>query len=149
MSKSINRITLLGNLGKDADTHFTPNGTSVIKFAVATTRNWKDQATNEWKEQTDWTNVVVWRPDKLTSHLTKGKQVYVEGRLQTRNYEKNGQKVYVTEVVADQVIVLVENGSAAGRKYEAHRSTGRCQTTKRSTSEAFDNLGVSEDDLPS
>ena len=106
MSKSINRVTLLGNLGRDAETYFTPAGASVTKFSVATSRSWKDQTTEEWKEHTDWTNVVVWHEQKLAPQLLKGKQVYVEGRLQTRDYEKDGRKAYTTEVVADQVIVL-------------------------------------------
>jgi single-strand DNA-binding protein len=114
-TRSVNKVILVGNLGRDAETKFTPSGAAVTKFAVATTRNWKDQQTNEWKEETNWTNVVVWRQENLANYLTKGKQVYVEGRLQTRSYDdKDGKKVYTTEVVADEVILLGGKGEGAG-----------------------------------
>lgn len=115
MARSVNKVILVGNLGKDAETKFTPAGIAVSKFSVATSRRWKDQASGEWKEETDWTNVVVWRQENLATYLTKGKQVYVEGRLQTRSYDdKEGQKRYMTEVVADEVILLGGRGGDAG-----------------------------------
>src|SRR3954452_5027589 len=114
-SRSVNKVVLVGNLGRDAETKFTPSGASVTKFAVATTRSWKDQATNEWKEETNWTNVVVCRQEILGNYLTKGKQVYVEGRLQTRSYDdKDGKKNYMTEVVAEDVILLGGRGEGGG-----------------------------------
>jgi len=83
---------------------------------VATNRRWKDKESGEWKEETDWSNVVLWRSENLANYLTKGKQLYVEGRLQTRSYEdKDGKKVYATEVVADDVILLGGQGGGAGR----------------------------------
>src|ERR1700760_1792700 len=112
-SRSVNKVILVGNLGRDAETKFTPSGAAVTRFAVATTRSWKDQQSNEWKEETNWTNVVLWRQEKLSNYLTKGKQVYVEGRIQTRSYDdKDGKKVYSTEVVADEVILLGGRGEA-------------------------------------
>ena len=68
---------LIGNLGRDAETKFTPSGASVTRFSVATTRNWQDKASGEWKEDTNWTNVVLWRAEKLSQYLTKGKRVRV------------------------------------------------------------------------
>jgi single-strand DNA-binding protein len=106
-SRSVNKVILVGHLGRDAETKYTPNGAPVTKFSVATNRRWKDQQTGEWKEETDWSNVVLWRQENLANYLIKGKQVYVEGRLRTHNYDdKDGKKVYVTEVVADDVILL-------------------------------------------
>ncbi|MEK7753348.1 MAG: single-stranded DNA-binding protein, partial [Acidobacteriota bacterium] len=94
-SRSVNKVILLGNLGKDAETKFTTGGAAVTKFTLATSRRWKDQQTGEWKEETDWHNIVVWRQENVANYLTKGKQIYVEGRLQTRSYEdKEGQKKY-------------------------------------------------------
>lgn len=114
-SRSVNKVILIGNLGRDAETKFTPSGTSLTRFSVATTRSWKDQQTNEWKEETDWHNIILWRMENFAPYLTKGKQVYVEGRLQTRSYEdKDGQKKYSTEVVADQVILLGGRGESGG-----------------------------------
>jgi single-strand DNA-binding protein len=106
---------LIGHLGRDAETAYTASQTSVTKFSVATNRRWKDQASGEWKEETNWTNVVLWRAENLSPYLTKGKQVYVEGRIQTRSYEdKEGKKVYATEVVADDVILLGGRGEGGG-----------------------------------
>jgi len=98
---------VLGNLGKDAETNFTLSGVAVTKLSVATSRRWKDSQSDEWKEQTDWHNIALWRSENLANYLTKGKQVYLEGRLQTRSYEdRDGVKRYVTEIVGDGVIVL-------------------------------------------
>ena len=92
-SRSVNKVILIGHLGKDAETRFTPAGIAVTSFSVATNRRWKDQQTGEWKEETDWAKVVLWRQENLANYLTKGKQVYVEGRLQTRSYDdKEGKK---------------------------------------------------------
>ena len=107
MTRSVNKVIVLGHLGRDAETNFTPSGVAVTKFSVATSRRWKDGQSNEWKEETDWHNIVLWRSENLANYLTKGKQVYVEGRLQTRSYEdRDGVKRYVTEIVADAVILL-------------------------------------------
>ncbi len=106
-SRSVNKVILIGHLGRDAETKFTPGGAAVTRFAVATNRRWKDQQSGEWKDETNWTNVVLWRAENLANYLTKGKQLYVEGRIQTRSYDdKDGKKVYATEVVADDVILL-------------------------------------------
>src|ERR1700751_4083898 len=114
-SRSVNKVILIGHLGRDAETKFTPSGVAMTKFSVATNRRWKDQQTNEWKEETNWTNVVVWRQENLANYLTKGKQVYVEGRLQTRSYEdKDGKKVYATEVIAEDVILVSGQGGGGG-----------------------------------
>jgi single-strand DNA-binding protein len=114
-SRSVNKVILVGHLGKDAETKFTPSGVAVSKFSVATNRRWKDQQTGEWKEETDWANVVLWRGENVATYLTRGKQVYVEGRLQSRSYDdKDGKKVYVTEVVADDVILLSGNAGQKG-----------------------------------
>jgi len=120
MAGSVNKVILIGNLGRDAETKFTPSGASVTRFAVATTRSWKDQQSNEWKEETNWSNVVLWRQENLSNYLTKGKQVYVEGRMQTRSYDdKDGKKVYSTEVVAEEVILLGGRGEG-GWECERH-----------------------------
>ena len=113
-TRSVNKVILIGHLGRDAETRFTPSGVAMTKFSVATNRRWKDQQTGEWKEETDWANVVLWRQENLANYLTKGKQVYVEGRLQTRSWDdKDGKKQYMTEVVADDVILLGGRGEGA------------------------------------
>lgn len=117
---SLNRVTLMGHLGKDAETQFTPSGVSVSKFSVATTRSWKEKGSDEWKEATDWHNVVAWRcHEKLVPLLVKGNLVYVEGRLQTRSYEKDGVTKWTTEVIADRVHFLREPFKGGPRDTDA------------------------------
>ena len=113
-SRSVNKAILLGNLGKDAETKFTPSGTARTSFTVATSRRWKDQQTGDWKEETDWHNVVLWRSENLANYLLKGKQVYVEGRISNRSYEQDGVKKFFTEIVADEVILLGGRGEGGG-----------------------------------
>ena len=118
-SRSVNKVILVGHLGKDAETKFTPAGVAVTNFTLATNRRWKDQQSGEWKEETDWHRVVLWRSENLANYLLKGKQIFVEGRLQTRSYDdKEGKKVYTTEVVAEDVILL------GGRAGEAAAGAG-------------------------
>lgn len=161
-SRSVNKVILVGNLGRDAETKFTASGAAVTRFSVATTRSWKDQQTNEWKDETTWTNVTVWRQENLANYLTKGKQVYVEGRLQTRSYDdKDGKKVYATDVVADEIILLGGRGDSAGSEAaagSAGRSSsgspprGRSQSAPPSShapdDDPFSGQGITDDDVP-
>lgn len=159
-SRSVNKVLLIGNLGRDAETKYTPSGAPVTRFAVATTRRWKDQQTEEWKEETNWTNVVLWRQESVANYLTKGKQIYVEGRLQTRSYDdKDGKKVYSTEVVAEEVILLGGRGDAAPGGFESSgpsRSAARPQTSSKPSGpqhapaedDPFGGMGVTDDDVP-
>ncbi len=156
-SRSVNKVILIGNLGRDAETKFTASGAAVTRFAVATTRSWKDQQSNEWKEETNWTNVVLWRQENVANYLTKGKQVYVEGRLQTRSYDdKDGKKVYATEVVAEEVILLggrgessggYEGGQAAGARAGGAPSRGKTNAPG-GDEDPYGGLGVTDDDVP-
>ncbi len=158
-SRSVNKVILLGHLGKDAETKFTPSAVARTTFTIATNRRWKDQQTGEWKEITDWHNVVLWRSENLSTYLTKGKQVYVEGRLETRSWEdKEGQKRYTTEVVADDVLLLGGRGGEGGapsgggdfdRPVSMPRSAQRPQqqTPAAAPNEDF-NQGITDDDVP-
>jgi single-strand DNA-binding protein len=159
MARSVNKVILIGNLGKDAETKFTAGGSAVTRFSVATTRSWKDQQTNEWKDETNWTNVILWRQENLSNYLTKGKQVYIEGRLQTRSYDdKEGKKVYATEVVAEEVILLggrgeggSEGGSTAGssaRSAAPQRGRGAAPPSSGAEEDPFAGAGISDDDVP-
>lgn len=104
---SLNEVRLIGNLGRDAETKFLPNGDAVTNFSIATSRRWKDKTSQEMREATTWHNVVLWRKEKLAKWLTKGQQVFVAGALDTRSFEdKDGNKRTITEVVADQVLML-------------------------------------------
>ncbi|MBI3782576.1 MAG: single-stranded DNA-binding protein [Deltaproteobacteria bacterium] len=113
----VNKVILVGNLGKDPEVRFTPNGQAIAKFPVATTEKWRDQQ-GQMQERTEWHNVVVWGKQAETcgQYLAKGRQVFVEGRIQTRNYDdKDGNKRYITEIVAQNVRFLGGSGGGAGR----------------------------------
>jgi single-strand DNA-binding protein len=102
MAGSVNKVILVGNLGKDPEVRAFPSGGRVANFSVATSESWKDKATGERKEKTQWHNVVV-KNDALVGicekYLRKGSKVFLEGQLETRKYEKDGRDVYVTEVI--------------------------------------------------
>jgi single-strand DNA-binding protein len=151
-SRSVNKVILVGHLGRDAETKFTPGGAAVTRFSVATNRRWKDQQSGEWKEETDWSNVVLWRSENLANYLTKGKQIYVEGRLHTRSYEdKDGKKVYATEVVADDVILLSGGGRGGDEMQQQPvsqpRSAQRVSQMPPPQEDPF-SQGITDDDVP-
>jgi single-strand DNA-binding protein len=106
---------LIGNLGKDAETRHTPSGVAVTNFSIATSYRSKDPSSGEFKDHTDWHYIVLWRAEKVAQYLTKGRQVYIEGRLETRSWEdQGGQKRYRTEVVADNFSLVLLGGRDSG-----------------------------------
>jgi single-strand DNA-binding protein len=112
----INKVIIVGNLGKDPEVTYVPSGAAVAKFSVATSETWKDKTSGEKKERTEWHRIVAW--DKLGEicgkYLSKGRQVYVEGKLQTHSYDdKEGVKRYVTEIIAQDVQFLGGKGDAS------------------------------------
>jgi single-strand DNA-binding protein len=109
----VNKVIIIGHLGKDAEVRYTQTGQACANFSVAASETWRG-SDGEKKERTEWVRVVLWgKPaEALKSYLVKGKQVYVEGRLQTREWEKDGRKHYATEVVASQVTLLGGGGGA-------------------------------------
>ena len=123
---SVNKVILVGNLGKDAEVRVTPGGQSVASFSIATTENWTSKE-GEKKEQTEWHRIVLWgkTADTLQPYLVKGKQIYLEGRLQTRQWEKEGQKHYTTEVKADKIVLLGGGGGGAGGSRGGDRQVER------------------------
>jgi single-strand DNA-binding protein len=160
-SRSVNKVILLGHLGKDAETRYTTGGSAVSNFTLATNRRWKDQQSGEWKEETEWHNIVLWRSENLQNYLQKGKQVYVEGRLQTRSWEdKEGNKRYTTEVVAENLILLSGSGGGEGfsgggrgeysqQPVSMPRSAQRQPAQQQGPPDDFGGgPGISDDDVP-
>jgi single-strand DNA-binding protein len=155
-SRSINKAILLGHLGKDAETKFTPSGIAKTSFTVATNRRWKDQQTGDWKEETEWHNVTLWRSENLANYLLKGKQVYVEGRISSRSYDdKDGVKKYFTEIVADDVILLGGRGEGGGappddfgQPVSMPRGPQRQQPARQQPQESSFEPGITDDDVP-
>ncbi len=115
--KSVNKVILLGNLGKDPEVKYTPQGTPVAKLTVATNYRYKDK-NEQWQDQTEWHNVVLWQrlAEIAGEYLKKGSKVYIEGRLQTRSWDdkQTNQKRYMTEVVANDLVLLGGRGEAGG-----------------------------------
>lgn len=108
MARGLNKVMIIGNVGRDPEMRYTPSGKPVTSFSVATSRSWVN-AQGERREATEWFNVVAWRDlaEICSQCLTKGSRVYIEGRLQTRSWEdQEGQKHYRTELVANEIIVL-------------------------------------------
>lgn len=161
-SRSVNKVILLGNLGKDAETKFTQGGTAVSNFTLATNRRWKDQASGEWKEETEWHRCVLWRSENRANYLLKGTPVYIEGRLQTRSWEdKDRQKRYTTEVVCEELILLSGRGGGGGgegapsgadydQPVSAPRSSRPPQPSAQPPAVPPDefNQGITDDDVP-
>lgn len=120
---SVNKVILVGNLGKDPELKYTPSGAAVANFSIATTERYKDRDGDK-QEKTEWHNIVVWRQlaEICGKYLHKGKQVYVEGKLQTRSYDdRDGNKKYITEIVADQMQML---GGGDGQQSQNGNNSG-------------------------
>jgi single-strand DNA-binding protein len=114
---SVNKVILVGNLGRDAELRYTPGGAAVATLNLATTEVWNDR-NNQRQEKTELHRVVLWgkQAESLQEYLTKGKQIYIEGRLQTRQWDdKDGNKRYTTEIKADRITLLGGGSGAGGR----------------------------------
>lgn len=112
---SVNKVIILGNLGRDPEMSYTQGGSAVCKLAVATSRKYLDKRTNQNVEETEWHRITVWgkQAEHCNTYLKKGRQVYVEGRLRTSSYEKEGQRHFSTEIVAD-VVQFIGKGDGGG-----------------------------------
>jgi single-strand DNA-binding protein len=113
---SVNKVILVGNLGADPELKYTPTSRAVCNLRLATTDVWKDKQTNQRQERTEWHRVTVWgdQAENCSKYLSKGRSVYVEGHLQTRKYDKDGQTHYATDVIADRVVFLGGGGGTGG-----------------------------------
>ena len=112
MARGINKVILVGNLGRDPETRYMPNGNPVTNVTVATSRGWKDRESGENIERTEWHRVVFFNrlAEIANEYLRKGSKVYLEGELRTRQWERDGQKHYSTEVVANEMQMLDSRG---------------------------------------
>jgi single-strand DNA-binding protein len=116
MARGINKVILVGNLGRDPETRYMPSGGAVTNVSIATSKGWKDRDSGEQKERTEWHRIVFF--NKLAEiageYLKRGSKVYIEGELRTRDWEKDGQKHYTTEVVASEMQMLDSRGEMSG-----------------------------------
>jgi len=116
MSRGLNKVMLIGNLGNDPETRYTQGGAAVTSIGIATSETWKDKQTGEKQERTEWHNVTFFGrlAEVAGEYLRKGSKVYVEGRLRTNSWEKDGQKHYKTEIIASEMQMLDSKGQGGG-----------------------------------
>jgi single-strand DNA-binding protein len=146
---SVNKVILVGNLGRDAELRYTPGGAPVATLNLATTEVWNDKA-GQRQEKTEWHRVVLWgkTAESLSEYLVKGKQLYIEGRLQTRQWDdKDGNKRYTTEIRGDRIVLLGGGGgSGAGRQQASRAGAGAGGAMDEHMGEPVSEL--SDDDIP-
>jgi single-strand DNA-binding protein len=116
MARGINKVILVGNLGADPETRYTPSGTAITSIRIATSESWKDKTSGEQQERTEWHRVKFFGrlAEIAGEYLKKGGQVYIEGKLRTDEYEKDGVKRYSTDIIADEMQMLGGRGGASG-----------------------------------
>ena len=157
--RGINKVILVGNLGKDPEVRYTPSGTAVANVTIATGESWKDRNTGEQQERTEWHRVVFFSrlAEIVEQYLKKGAKVYVEGSLRTNSWEKDGIKRYTTEIIANEMQMLDSRGSSgdAGGAFEPRQQAagGGNQQEKPAAAQSsggggsgFDNFD--DDDIP-
>jgi single-strand DNA-binding protein len=135
---SVNKVILIGRLGKDPETRYMPNGEAVTNVAMATSENWKDKS-GEKQEKTEWHNLVFYRrlAEIAGEYLKKGSQVYIEGKLQTRKWEKDGVTRYTTEIIVNEMTMLGGKSQGGGESPEhTSRAAGETSRAASNTSTA-------------
>ncbi|HEY3885738.1 MAG TPA: single-stranded DNA-binding protein [Vicinamibacterales bacterium] len=145
----MNKVILVGNLGRDAELRYTPGGAAVSKFSIATTEMWNDKS-GQRQERTEWHNIDLWgkQAETLSEYLVKGKQVYIEGRLQTDEYtDKEGVKRKSTKVRCDRVVLLGGGGGGGNRQQARNAGAGAAHA------EPMESMGepvteLTDDDIP-
>lgn len=151
---SVNKVILVGNLGADPELKYTPSSRAVVNMSIATTEHFKDKG-GQRQEKTEWHRITVWgdTAENCAKYLAKGRSVYIEGRLQTRSWEKDGQKHYATDVVADRVVFLGgggERGEGAGSGAGRNADSRRGGAGGRAPADQPGDAGppISDDDIP-
>lgn len=151
MAKSVNKVILIGNLGKDPEVKFTPSGTAVAKFSLATNERFKDK-NGELQERTEWHNVVLWQrlAEIAGEYLKKGSKVYIEGRLQTRSWDdkQTNQKKYMTEVVVQDLVLLSGRGEGGGESSGSRGSGNNFDQRAPEPEPAGASGPITDEDIP-
>ncbi len=148
---SVNKVILVGNLGKDPEVRYMPSGEAVTNITLATTDSWKDKNSGEKKEATEWHRVVFFRKlaEIAGQYLKKGSQVYIEGALKTRKWEKDGHTNYTTEIVADSMQMLGRReGGGSPEMERGERSSSNAPAARPAPQPASSGIADFEDDIP-
>ena len=147
MARGINKVILVGNLGRDPETRYLPSGGAVTNVSLATSRSWKDRDSGEQKEKTEWHRVVFFNRlgEIAGEYLKRGSKVYVEGELRTREWEKEGQKHFTTEIVATEMQMLDSKGQGGNSSSNYNSSSNQQPAPEMS---APMGAAVEDDDIP-
>lgn len=149
MARGVNKVILVGRLGRDPEIRYTQDGQAVVNFPIATSMEWRDKATGEKREKTEWHRIVAFRKlgEICGEYLSKGKQVYIEGRLQTRSWEQDGITRYITEVVANDMQMLGAKGADSSGGYGGGYGSGQGYPDEPEAQPSSGDEGV-DDDIP-
>jgi single-strand DNA-binding protein len=156
MAKTVNKVTLLGNLGKDPEVKFLPSGQAVANFSIATTDRIKDKASDNWTERTEWHNITAYgrTAEIVRDYVKKGNKLYIEGRLTTRSWDdkETNKKVYRTEIVVNELVLLSGRGEgdapAAGGYNRAASSTASFDQRSAAPQDEYAQAEITDDDIP-
>ncbi|MCF8036203.1 MAG: single-stranded DNA-binding protein [Desulfobacteraceae bacterium] len=150
MARGVNKVILIGNLGRDPEIRYTQDGNAVANFTLATSMEWRDKASGEKREKTEWHRIVAFRKlgEICGEYLSKGKQVYIEGRLQTRSWEQDGVTKYMTEVVASEMQMLGGKGAAGGGGGGYNAGGGFSDEPQPQPAPGGSGGGDTDDDIP-
>jgi single-strand DNA-binding protein len=159
MAKTINKVTLLGNVGKDPEVKFLPSGQAVANFSIATTDRIKEKGTENWTDRTEWHNLAAYgrTAEIIRDYVKKGSKIYVEGRLTTRSWDdkETSKKVYRTEIIVNELVLLSGRGEAG----ESGQSSGNYNRSSAGSTASFDqrpaapqddyaHAEITDDDIP-
>ena len=142
MARGVNKVILIGNCGADPEVKYMPNGNAVVNITLATSENWKDKNTGQQVDKTEWHRVVFFSrlAEIVGEYVRKGAKIYIEGRLQTRSWEQDGQKKYMTEVIADNITMLGSKGDTGGKQSEPAQGGGEPPAAPDDTADEDDDL---------
>jgi single-strand DNA-binding protein len=145
MPKSVNKVILVGNVGKDPEVKYSPSGTPIAKFSLATNEKYKDRS-DEWHERTEWHNIVAWQrlAEIVGEYVKKGAKLYIEGKLQTLSWEdrESGTKKYRTEIVARDLVLLGSHENGGGGEDRSNRNGDERQSVYAGSAE------ITDEDIP-
>jgi single-strand DNA-binding protein len=145
MPKSVNKVILVGNVGKDPDVKYTPSGTPVAKFSLATNEKYKDRS-DEWQERAEWHNIVAWQrlAEIVGEYVKKGAKLYIEGKLQTSSWDdrESGTKKYRTEIVARDLVLLGSHENGGDSEHRSNRNDDQRQPAYAGSA------AITDEDIP-
>jgi single-strand DNA-binding protein len=155
MSKSVNKVTLLGNVGKDPEIKFSTGGQAIAKFSIATTDRVKDKTSDAWQDKTEWHNLVAFgrTAEIIRDYVKKGRPLYVEGRLSTSSWDdkETNKKVYRTEIIVNELVLLSgrEGGDSGGSYSKGSSQTGSFDQRPSAPQEDYaQSAEITDDDIP-